>query len=84
MFGPDGEVVGIEGKLLLQILNDGPVFEEQHCAETGTEAAIHLGFALGIGFGRDYLLQFRLDDVPQLVVLGPKQDDGTGALGVEG
>ncbi|MNC15748.1 hypothetical protein D3C77_468750 [compost metagenome] len=84
MFGPDGEVVGIEGEFLLQILDDGGVLEEQHSPETGAEAAVYLGFALGIGLWRHNLFQFSFDDVPQLVVLLAKQDDGTGALGVEG
>jgi hypothetical protein len=32
MFGPDGEVVGIESEFLLKILDDGGVFEEEHGA----------------------------------------------------
>ena len=84
MFGPDGEVVGIEGEFLLQILDDGGVLEEQHCAEACAEAAVYLGLALGISLWRYNLFQFSFDDVPQLVVLLAKQDDGTGALGVEG
>ena len=32
---------------------------------------------------RHYLLELRLDDVPQLVVLLAEQDDGAGTLGVE-
>ncbi len=83
MFRPDREVVGVEGEFLLQILDDVGVFKKQHCADTCAEAAIYLGFALGVGFRRHYLLQLRLDDVPQLVMLGTKQDDGAGALGVE-
>ena len=84
MFGPDGEVVGIESEFLLKILDDGGVFEEEHGASPGAEAAVDLGFTLGIGLRRHYLLELRLDDVPQLVVLLAKQNDGAGALGVEG
>ena len=84
MFRPDGEVVGIQCKFLLQILDDVGVLEEQHCAKACTEAAIHLGLALGVGFRWHNLFQLGFDDVPQLVVLGAKQNDGARALGVEG
>ena len=83
MFRPDGEVVCVEGEFLLQILDDICVFEEQHGTEACAEAAIYLGLTLGVGLRRHNLFQLGFDDIPQLVVLGAKQDDGTGALGVE-
>jgi hypothetical protein len=47
MFGPDGEVVGIESEFLLKILDDGGVFEEEHGASPARKLPLILASLWG-------------------------------------
>lgn len=75
VLGPLGEAVGVEGKLALEILDDVLVLEEENSAVAGGEA---LDAALGRGelvLGHDALEHVQ-GDVPELLVLVPKEEDG--------
>lgn len=80
---PGGEAVGVQGKLVLQGLCGGGVFEEEHRAGSALEERELVGGGLEVLGGDDALERLR-GDVPQLLVLAAKEDDGAVGLGVEG
>src|SRR5690606_164445 len=82
LFGPDREVVGGEREVFLKALNDILVFVEQNRTGTGSET-VDLGFRLRESVGWHDLAQRFLDNVPELVALGAKQDYGSRTLRVE-
>lgn len=83
MFTPLGELVGIQGKLLLQASHDGGILIKQDRAVRSGEP-VQLGLRRGPGLGRRDGLDGGLDDVgPQLAVLGVEQDHDARRLRVE-
>lgn len=81
--GPVGEFIGIEGKLLLELL--GGVFfgEEQNGAGSAFEESQLVAGRLPLILGDDGLEGVG-GDVPEAVVLGAKEDNGADGLRVEG
>ena len=75
--------VSIGGELLLHALDDGPVLKEQDGAGAGLEASHALGGWAELGLGNDGPEDLA-GDVPELVVLGAKEDEQAVALAVEG
>ena len=74
--GPDGEVGGVEGVLLLDALDDGLVLEEEDGAVAGGEAAVDLALGRPPLVGGDDGLERVEDDLPELLVLVPEEEDG--------
>lgn len=80
---PGREAVGVQGKFILQGLCGGGVLEEEHRAGSALEERELVGGGLEVLGGDDALERLR-GDVPQLLVLAAKEDDGAVGLGVEG
>ena len=76
VLGPDGEVGGVEGVLLLEALDDGLVLEEEDGAVAGGEAAVDLALGRAPLVGGDDGLERVEDDLPELLVLVSEEEDG--------
>lgn len=83
MDGPGGEAVGVEGELVLQGLCGRGVLEEEHRAGGALEERELVGGGLEVLGGDDGLERVG-GDVPELLVLAAKENDGAVGLGVEG
>lgn len=81
--GPVGEFIGIESKLLLELLGGVFLGEEEDGAGSALEEGQFVASGLPLVLGHDGLEGVG-GDVPETVVLGAKEDNGADGLGVEG
>lgn len=82
LVGPDGELVGVEGKLLLHAVDDVLVVEEEDGSRGALEHGELVGRALPLVLGDD-TLEDVAGQVPQLVVLAAKEHNEAVGLRVE-